>query len=126
MSPIKFLADENIGFGVIVPLRKLGFDIKSVLEGNRGVEDVKILSVANKEKRILITADKDFGELVNARKLVHAGVILLRLKDDSSQNKLKVLRYLFRVYLEELRGAFTVIKDNLIRIGARRIQIRKN
>ena len=113
---MKFLTDENIGFKVINPLRKNGFDIKSILETNPGADDVKVLSIANTEDRILITTDKDFGELVYVNKLVHAGVILLRLSNDSSENKIKVLKSLFKLHLEELEKAFTVVTENKVRI----------
>ena len=87
---MKFLADENIGYKIIKPLRELGFDIKSILEINKGLADSAVLSLADKDSRILITTDKDFGELVYLNKLVHRGVILLRLKNDSSENKFKM------------------------------------
>ncbi|MEK7534435.1 MAG: DUF5615 family PIN-like protein [Patescibacteria group bacterium] len=43
---MKFLTDENIGFKVTNPLRKNGFDIKSILETNPGADDVNVLSIA--------------------------------------------------------------------------------
>ena len=113
---MKFLTDENIGFKVINPLRKLGFDIKSILESDKGVDDAIVLSIANEEDRILITTDKDFGELVYIKKLIHSGVILLRLKNDSSINKLKVLESLFNTRLKDLEKAFTVVTENKVRI----------
>lgn len=113
---MKFLADENIGFKTIKPLRKLGFDIKTILEINKGLVDLRVLSLANKEDRILITCDKDFGELVYVNKLIHSGVILLRLDNDSSENKLKVLRKLFKMHLKQLGKAFTVVTENKVRI----------
>lgn len=115
---MKFFTDENIGFLVIKPLRKQGFDIRSILEISPGSKDTEVLSLANKENRILITTDKDFGELVYAQKLIHAGVILLRLKNDSSKNKIKVLRNLFTAHGEKLAKAFTVLQDNRVRISA--------
>ncbi len=45
---------ENIGLEIINSLRQLGFDIKSILETNRGVDDAIVISLANKENRILI------------------------------------------------------------------------
>ena len=113
---MKFIADENIGFEVILPLRQLGFDIKSVLETNPGGDDAIVLSLANRENRILITTDKDFGELVYVAKLINSGVILLRLKNDSSKNKLKVLKSLFNSRLKELKKTFTVVTESKVRI----------
>lgn len=113
---MKFLADENIGLAVVTPLRKLGFDIQSIIEIQPGASDTQVLSLANKDSRILITTDKDFGELVYAQKLAHAGVILLRLRDESSANKLKVLKTVLGKHTEELKKSFTVATDSKIRI----------
>lgn len=113
---MKFLADENIGYKIIKPLRELGFDIKSILEIDKGLVDLAVLSFANKENKILITCDKDFEELVYLNKLIHSGVILLRLNNDSSENKLKVLKKLLEVHLKQLNKAFTVVTESKVRI----------
>jgi predicted nuclease of predicted toxin-antitoxin system len=112
---MKFLTDENIGFEVINPLRNLGLDIKSILEIDRGADDTSVLSLANKDSRILITTDKDFGELVYVQKLLHKGVILIRLKKDSSENKFKVLNSLLKAPSTVLENAFTVVTDTTVR-----------
>lgn len=112
---MKFLTDENIGFAVINPLRSLGFDIKSILEVGRGADDISVLSLANREGRILITTDKDFGELVYANKLIHKGVILLRLRNDSSEKKFKVLGSLLTASPDTLGETFTVVTDGTVR-----------
>ena len=77
---MKFITDENLGIKVPDYLKDLGFDIVSVAQIARGDPDKKVLEIANKQGRILITLDKDFGELVFKEKLIHAGVILLHLK----------------------------------------------
>lgn len=85
---MKFLTDENLGRRVPQHLQKAGFD---VVPSKIGITDLEVLERANDEKRILITLDKDFGELVFKKKLIHKGVILLRLRDESIENKQKVL-----------------------------------
>lgn len=114
---MKFLVDENVGLRIISPLRLLGFDIKSIIEVSRGATDTQVLSLANKEGRILITSDKDFGELIYSEKIIHRGVILLRLRDQSSKNKIRVLQALLQTRLGEMEGAFTVVTDSTIRIS---------
>lgn len=113
---MKFLTDENIGFGVINPLRKLGYDIQSILEISPGLSDTEVLAYANSEERILLTADKDFGELVYSKKLVHSGIILLRLENDSAKNKYNILRTLLKEHRKELEKSFTVVTEDKIRI----------
>lgn len=107
---MKFIADENLGSQVPSHLKNLGFDIIWVQKIAPGKPDIKILEKANREKRILITLDKDFGKLVFKEKLANAGVILLRLKDESVQNKKKVLLRLLNSKTN-LYKKFTVVKD---------------
>ena len=113
---MKFLADENIGLQVVSSLHNSGFNIKSVLQIRPGIPDAQILSLANQEKRILITSDKDFGELVYSGKLAHHGIILLRLKKDSSQSKIKILHQFLHQYSTKLYKAFTVVTETTVRI----------
>ncbi len=107
---MKFITDENLGIQVPQYLKDLGYDVISATEVALSKPDSDILAIANKEGRILLTTDKDFGELVFKEKLIHSGVILLRLKDESVENKKKVL-------LRELTsdkdftGKFTRIRD---------------
>lgn len=107
---MKFITDENLGIQVPQYLRSLGYDVISVIEVALSKPDPDILNIANKENRILLTTDKDFGELVFKEKLIHSGVILLRLKDESVRNKKRVL-------LRELKsgknfeGKFTRVRD---------------
>ena len=61
---MKFLADECCDTGLVASLRKDGHDVLYAIEKKAGAIDDEILSDAYKEERILITEDKDFGELV--------------------------------------------------------------
>ncbi len=88
---MKFITDENLGIKVPQYLKSLGYDVISAIEVALSRPDTDILDIANKEDRIILTTDKDFGELVFKEKLAHSGVILLRLKDESVTNKKKVL-----------------------------------
>ncbi len=58
---MKFLADENIPYPVVKRLRAEGFDITSIYEVRRGITDEEVAQIADREERILITFDKDFG-----------------------------------------------------------------
>lgn len=107
---MKFIADEYLGIQVPEYLLSLGFDIVSVTIIAQGKTDLEILNLANQENRVLITQDKDFGELVFKEKLIHFGVILLRLKDQSVANKKRVLLELLQSN-QKFQGKFTVIKD---------------
>jgi predicted nuclease of predicted toxin-antitoxin system len=77
---LKIAANENISRTTIYFLRKRGHDVLSIKEDMRGAEDEMILARAQAESRIVLTNDKDFGELAFRRRLPAAcGVILLRL-----------------------------------------------
>lgn len=107
---MKFIADENLGIQVPKYLQNLGFDIVSVTEVAQGKPDADILALANTAGRVLITLDKDFGELVYREKLIHTGVLLLRLKDESVENKKRIL---LRELLsgKNFTNKFTVVRE---------------
>lgn len=116
---MKFIADENLGIRVPEYLKGQGFDIITVKDIARGKPDADILKIANEEDRILITLDKDFGELVFRDKLIHSGVILLRLKDESVENKKRILLKQLKSR-KNFEDKFTVVSD------AKITRIRKN
>lgn len=66
-------------------LKRKGVDIVSVIEFSPGLSDVKVLDLANREDRVLVTFDKDFGELVVRERANVKGLILLRFTPKSSQ-----------------------------------------
>lgn len=109
---LKFLADENLGIQVPVLLRSLGFDIISIAENHHGISDIQVLKLANTQDRILITLDKDFGELVFKEGLIHPGIIFLRLKDESIRSKMHVLKRILKSN-KNYYGKFTVIRQKI-------------
>ena len=110
---MKFIADENLGVRVPQYLKSSGFDIIWVKKVAPGKPDIQILEIANRQKRILITLDKDFGELVFKEKLATAGVILLRLKNESVKNKQRILLNLLQSQ-KKLYRKFTIVKETKI------------
>ena len=60
--------------------------------------------IANKEKRVLITNDKDFGELVFLQKKLSAGIILIRVRNQDVKQKLNVLKKLLNYYPKNNEG----------------------
>ena len=61
---MKFLADECCDRSLVEDLRKAGYDVRYVLESDPGASDDEVLALAFDEQRIIVTEDKDFGELV--------------------------------------------------------------
>lgn len=115
---IKFLADENIATRVIEALRNEGFNVLSVYEEKfSGIDDEKILKFAQEQKRIILTHDKDFGNLIRQPYQPHDGVILLRLRNQSPQNVINhLIPFLKRVKPSKIKNRLVVFQEGKIRI----------
>jgi predicted nuclease of predicted toxin-antitoxin system len=112
----KFLADVNVEKPLIDYLLKRGYDIKWVPDYNCEMPDEDLLKLANQEKRIFVTNDKDFGELIFLQKRVSAGIILFRVKGQRTQEKIKLMKKLLMGYRDKLLKHFIVITRDKIRI----------
>ena len=88
----------------------------SVYDEIGGADDKEVIRKANEQNRILITNDKDFGELVFREKKQHKGVVLLRLEDERAANKIAVLKHLLEKYEKSLPGDFIVVTETTVRI----------
>jgi len=113
---MKFLADEGIDAPIVREMRTAGYDVYYIAEEEAGVEDDYILKKANEEKRILITKDKDFGELVFRLKQIHAGVILARLEGIKPKTKAKFILKAILDHENILENAFTIIQPGIVRV----------
>lgn len=113
---MNFLADEGVDKPIVDLLRSSGFDVHFILETNQGADDDQVLEISNEEDRILLTQDKDFGELVYRLKKVHLGIILIRLGTLTAIEKAKLVSSVVLEHGEKFLNAFTVIQVNAIRI----------
>jgi predicted nuclease of predicted toxin-antitoxin system len=113
---VEFIVDESAGRAVVEYLRTAGHNVLSVAEAMPQADDQDILSRATYEERILITNDKDFGELVFRSGQAHHGVVLLRLHDESPTNRVRVVKGLLVQYADRLAGHFTVATEASVRI----------
>jgi predicted nuclease of predicted toxin-antitoxin system len=75
---VRFIADESCDFAIVRALRAYGHDIVAVSETSPRLPDEKVLAQSRDQGRVLLTEDKDFGELVYSGGLANAGVILIR------------------------------------------------
>lgn len=73
---MKFVADEGIDAIIVDLLRKNDHDVIYIAEYKSGIIDEEVLEITNSQNRILMTRDKDFGELVYRDRMVHSGIIL--------------------------------------------------
>ncbi|MCK9631905.1 MAG: DUF5615 family PIN-like protein [Methanoregula sp.] len=113
---MKLLADENISSSVVRALAEEGYDILWVRTEAPGISDLDVMRLACRDNRLILTYDKDFGELVVKENLCpSAGIILLRLP-------LKNPAHIAPCILDILKsrtdweGHFSVIEEKRIRM----------
>ena len=63
---MRLVADESCDFAVVSAVRSAGHDVISITERMPGAEDEQVIKLAATERRLLLTEDKDFGQLVFA------------------------------------------------------------
>ena len=80
------------------------------------MEDEEIIRIAVSEDRMIITMDKDFGELVYHSSIEHSGVLLLRLEDATGTEKLQVVKHILSNYANRIRNCFCVFQKDKFRI----------
>lgn len=113
---MKIVADESVDYGIIDALRKNGYEILAIEDLYKGSADEEVLSISLKESSILITEDKDFGELVYRLKKAHIGIILIRLSGLDPEMKKKIVLKSFSENISEMKNSFSVISHNQTRI----------
>jgi predicted nuclease of predicted toxin-antitoxin system len=116
---MKFLFDQSADFRLIPHLRELGHDVGAVSHHYPpGLADEDVLAIARQERRVLVVADRDFGELIFHQQLTHAGVIFFRLPGATLQAKIEHLNTVLQEHTEALqRGAFLVVTPGQIRVA---------
>jgi predicted nuclease of predicted toxin-antitoxin system len=118
---MKFLFDQSADFRLIAHLRSLGHDVSVVSRDYPpGLADVDVLAIALSEQRILVVADRDFGELIFRHGLAHAGVLFFRLPGAELQTKVEHLDQALQQHAGELTaGEFVVVTPGQIRVAGR-------
>lgn len=110
---MKLLLDENVPRSVFKFLKENNFDILWIRESNRGISDERIVELDIEESRIIITYDKDFGELVFHYFMDVIAVILIRNMNDQSVEAM--LLKLLNGDQADIYGYFIVIGEKHIR-----------
>ena len=113
---MNLLADESVDRPVVDRLRQQDHDVVYVAELSPSMADDQVLQYANERNALLVTADKDFGELVFRLGKVHRGVVLLRLAGLPAAVKSETVAGVFRDHAAKLVGAFSVVSAGAVRI----------
>jgi len=111
-----FLADESCDFAIIRALRAKGFDVVSVAESYPALADENVLEIAYREKRLLLTEDKDFGEWVFSHGKQMCGIVLFRYPAIMRHSIANVTVELVKEHGLSLINKFTVIEPGRARI----------
>jgi len=113
---MNLLADESVDGPIVKRLREEGHEVDYVAEMAPGLDDDMVMNRATRHRALLVTGDKDFGELVFRLQRVTRGVILVRLAGLSPALKARVVVEALAGHGREMDGAFTVISPGQVRI----------
>jgi predicted nuclease of predicted toxin-antitoxin system len=116
---VELLADESCAGPVIRALRAAGHDVLVIAEVAKGASDDWVMERAFAEDRILITEDRDFGELVYASGRPTAGVIFVKFHSHARRAKPQAVLEAVTKLGERLRGGFAVVEPGRVRLGKR-------
>jgi predicted nuclease of predicted toxin-antitoxin system len=110
------VADESVDIGIVQLLRKKSHEVVSIAEECTGISDEEVLNIAFSKDAILITEDKDFGELAYRLQLNHCGIILIRLGDIPRNERLTIASDTIHIHKEKLINCFSVLTPKGLRI----------
>lgn len=113
---MNFVADESVDRLIVERLRREGYQVSYVAELEPGMLDEAVLNLANQETALLLTADKDFGEMVICQRLHTHGVALRRLAGLTPARKAEIVALAIKEHLIELPRSFAVIMPGIFRI----------
>jgi predicted nuclease of predicted toxin-antitoxin system len=108
--------DESIERQVADALMNEGYQIWYILDMERGIHDEEVLAIANLNDALLLTVDKDFGELVFRKKMISTGVVLFRVFGLTNYEKAALAVLVMREHGDELLNAFAVVTPETIRL----------
>jgi len=115
LQPLNFLADERCDFRIVRALRQANHDVIAICEFAKRMDDSEVIGLSLHEDRVLITEDKDFGQLVYAHGRAARGVILIRypvlLRQSLSRNVVNLVEQ----RKERLHESFVVVEPGRIR-----------
>jgi predicted nuclease of predicted toxin-antitoxin system len=117
MGVLRFLADESCDFAVVRALRAEGHDVDALSERTSRSLDRDVVQQAARERRVLLTEDKDFGWLVFASQEGSAGVVLMRYPAHARSQLASDVMRLVREHASELPGAFVVLEPGQVRVS---------
>jgi predicted nuclease of predicted toxin-antitoxin system len=114
---MRLLADESCDFSVVRGLRSAGYDVTSIAESLSGAPDEQVIDLARSERRLLITEDKDFGQLVFSAASQNSGVLLVRYPALARSGLVDAMLALLSERGDALYKCFVVLEPGRIRLS---------
>ena len=113
---MRLVADENCDFSVVVGVRGAGHDVIAIAELMSGIDDEQVIELAASERRLLLTEDKDFGQLVFAAAKQNSGVILTRYPTSARSTLTEAVMRLLAERGDGLYSRFVVLEPGRVRV----------
>lgn len=113
---MKFLADVHISVEMVAMIRDLGHDCLDASAIPARMQDVDVLRMAERDGRVLVTSDKDFGELVFVHRIACPGVALVRIRLADESARVTRLRSVWPRVVSRLPGSFVTVSLKGIRV----------
>lgn len=110
------IIDENVDHEILAQLKSSTYEIFSIQEQSFGITDREIIELAKEKKGIILTEDKDFGELVFAHKISNCSVIFLRYNYPDCDKIIKNIFKVLEIYYDKGEHFFITITATKIRI----------
>ena len=114
---MRFVVDAGVDTSVERLLQELGHVMVAVRGLNPHMPDVEVLALAREHTAIVITMDKDFGDLIFKERRPHHGILLLRLEEATGPERATVVRLILEQHANELPGRFAVFQSDRLRIS---------
>ncbi len=115
---MRFLADMGVAWRIVLWLRQLNHDVIHLRESNLiRISDTEIYAKAERERRIILTFDLDFGEIVAASGKILPSVITFRLRNTRTPHVIERLAKVLDDSSEVLeKGAIIIVEETRYRI----------
>ena len=113
---MRLVADESVEGPTVAALRGAGHTVLFIAETSPGIDDAEVLLIARREQALLLTADKDFGELVFRNRELHFGVLLIRSPEEDPESNAAITLAAIQQHGTELRNRFSVLASGALRI----------
>ncbi|MEO7658946.1 MAG: DUF5615 family PIN-like protein [Pyrinomonadaceae bacterium] len=117
---MNLLADESVDRQIVARLRQDGHEVLYIADVEPSISDDVVFDRANEKTALLLTVDKDFGEIVfRENRLVSDGIVLIRLAGLSQDKKAEIVSNALQKYGPELANHFSVISPGKLRIRSK-------